>query len=135
MDMLFLVALIIEALFGVGFVLVPVPMLGPFGVTLDAAATTFARLFGSALISFPVLLWLARKSDKPEFKQGAVYSLFVYYLVSTVLLVMTQVAGQMNALGWIVVGIHVVLLAGFGYFFMKLTRASVSEHKVTGAHT
>jgi hypothetical protein len=69
-DTLFIVALIIEALFGIGFVIAPVAMLGPFGVTFNAIAATFARLFGSALISFPMLLWFARKSDKPEFKKG-----------------------------------------------------------------
>ena len=119
MDTLFLVALIVEALFGIGFLIIPGPMLGPFGVTLDATATTFARLFGSALISFPFLLWFARKSDKPEFKKGVVYSLFAFYLLSTIILVMTQLAGLMNGLGWIVIGIHAILLVWFGYFLVK----------------
>ncbi len=119
MNTLFLVALIIEALFGLGFLFVPGPMLGPYGVTLDATATAIARLFGSALISFPVLLWFARKSDKTEFKKGAVYSLFAYYLVSTVLLVITLLAGLINGLGWVVVGIHVIFLVWFGYFLVK----------------
>jgi hypothetical protein len=119
MDTLFLVALIVEALFGIGFVFVPGPMLAPFGVTFTPIATTFARLFGSALISFPILLWFARKSDKPEFKRGVVYNLFAYYLVSTILLVITQLAGLMNTLGWSVIGIHVILLGWFGYFLVK----------------
>ena len=38
-------------------------MLGQFGVTLNETATVFARLFGSALLAFPVLLWFARRSD------------------------------------------------------------------------
>jgi hypothetical protein len=121
-DTLFLVALIIEAVFGIGFVLAPAAMLGPFGVTFNDIATTFARLFGSALVAFSVLLWFARRSDKPELKRGVVYSLFAYYVVSTVLLVITQLAGLMNALGWIVVGIHVVLLVWFGYFIVKKQR-------------
>jgi hypothetical protein len=119
MDTLFLVALIVEAIFGIGFVLAPGAMLGPFGVTLNAIATTFARLFGSALISYPVLLWFARRSDKPEFKKGVAYSLFAYYVVSAVLLVIAQLTGQMNVLGWSVIVIHVVLLVWFGYFLVK----------------
>ena len=119
MDTLFLVALIVEALFGIGFLIVPGPMLGPFGVTLDTAATTFARLFGSALISFPILLWFARKSPQPEFKKGVVWSLFTFYLVSTIILLISQLAGLMNGLGWIVVGIHLILLVWFGYFLVK----------------
>ena len=119
MNKLFKVALIVEAIFGIGFVIAPGAMLGPFGVTLDAIAMSFVRLFGSALISFSILLWFAFKSDNSEFKKGVVYSMFVYFLVSTVLLVIAQLAGQMNALGWSVVSIHVVFLVWFGYFLVK----------------
>ena len=119
MNKLFKVALIVEAIFGIGFVIVPGAMLGPFGVTLNAITTSFVRLFGSALISFSILLWFAYKSDKSEFKKGVVYSMFAYFLVSTVLLVIAQLAGQMNALGWSVVGIHLILLVWFGYFIVK----------------
>ena len=76
MNTLFLLALIIEALFGIGFVLAPAAVLGPFGLAFNDVATTFARLFGSALVSFPILLWFARKSDKPELKKGVIYSQF-----------------------------------------------------------
>jgi hypothetical protein len=62
---------------------------------------------------------IARKSDKPEPKKGVVYSLFAYYLVSTILLVITQLAGLMNALGWGVIGIHMVLLVWFRYFLVS----------------
>lgn len=119
MNTLFLVALVVEALFGIGFLIAPGAMLGPFGVAFNDIATTFARLLGSALISLSILLWFARKSDKPEFKTGVVYSLSAYYLVSTVLLVIALLAGQMNALGWSVIGVKVVLLVWFGYFLLK----------------
>lgn len=116
MGTLFRVALIIEAIFGLGFLVVPAGMLNPFGVTLSDIATTFARMLGSALISLAILLWFALKSDQPEFKRGVVYSLFAYYLVSSVLLVITQLASLMNALGWGVAGIHIILTVWFGYF-------------------
>ena len=119
MDILFLVTLILEALFGLGFLFVPSLIVGLFGVTLDSTSTALARLFGSALICFPVLLWFARKSHQTEFKKGAVYSLITYYLISTILLVVARLARLMNALGWIAVGIHIILLAWFGYFLMK----------------
>ena len=45
MNALFLVALVFEAVFGVGFLLAPEAMLGPFGVSLSGVATTFARRF------------------------------------------------------------------------------------------
>jgi hypothetical protein len=119
MSTLFLLALIFEGLFGVGFVLAPAAVLAPLGLTLDDTATALARLFGSALIGFPVLLWFARKSNSPEFKRAAVYALFAYYLVSTVVLVITQMGGLMNALGWSVVAMHVAFTVSFGYFIVK----------------
>lgn len=119
MNTLFIVALVIEALFGIGFLIAPGAMLGPFGVTFNDIATTFARLLGSALISFSILLWFARKSNEPEFKMGVVYSMFAYYFVSSVLLVIALLTGQMNAMGWSVVGIKAVLLVWFGYFLVK----------------
>ncbi|MGA2489394.1 MAG: hypothetical protein ABSF99_04300 [Anaerolineales bacterium] len=119
MDTLFLVSLIVSAVFGIGFLFIPGPMLGPFGVTLNATATTFARLFGSTLISFAILLWFARQSKVIMLKKGLVYSLFTYYLVSSILLVITQLSGLMNALGWSIVGLHVILMVWFGVFLFK----------------
>ena len=128
MNKLFKVALIVEAIFGIGFVIVPGAMLGPLGVTLNAIATSFVRLFGSAVISFSFLLWFALKSDKSEFKMGVIYSMFSYFLISTALLAIAQLAGQMNALGWIVIGIHLGLLVWFGYFLIKLISTSTFEN-------
>ena len=119
MKTLFLMALIFEGLFGVGFLLAPAAVLAPLGLTLDDTAAALARLLGSALVGFPVLLWFARKSDSLEFRRTALYALFAYYIVSTVVLVFTQMAGLMNALGWGVVAVHVVFTVSFGYFIAK----------------
>jgi hypothetical protein len=119
MNTLFLVALIVEALFGLGFIFIPGKMLEPYGVILNETATTFARLFGSAILSFPILLWFARKSENQDFRKAVVYTLLFYFLVSTILLVMAQTAGLMNALGWSVIGIHVLFIVWFGYYTVK----------------
>jgi hypothetical protein len=116
---LLLVAAIVEGVFAIGFVAVPGPMLGPYGVTLDPTATSFARLFGSALLTFPVLLSYARASADMALKRVAVRTLFVYFLVSTVLVLMNQVGGLMNALGWIIVALHVVFTLWFGAYLKK----------------
>ena len=119
MNTLFLIALIVESIFGIGFILAPGALLNPMGVILNASATTFANLFGSALISFPVLLFYAMKSDKIEFKKGVVKSMFVYYLISGILLLITQLNGQMNSMGWSIVVLHLIFLIWFGYFLFK----------------
>jgi hypothetical protein len=119
MNILFLVTLITQILFGLGFVFAPGALLAPFGVTFDPISTIFANLFGSALIGYVILVWFARKSTTMEFRKGTVYSEFVFLLVSTVVLLKTQLAGLMNPLGWIIIAEHIVLTVWFGYFLRK----------------
>ena len=75
-------------------------MMGPMGVTLDETSTTFARLFGSLIISIPVLLFFVHKSQNTEFRKAVVYCVFTYLLLSTIILLIAQLKGLMNPLGW-----------------------------------
>jgi tellurite resistance protein TehA-like permease len=119
MNALFLVYLIVEVIFGIGFLFVPGLMMGPMGVTLDETSTTFARLLGSLIISIPVLLFLARKSASTEFRRGVVYCIFTYLLLSTIILLITQLKGLMNPLGWGIVILHFVFMLWFGYYLIN----------------
>ena len=119
MNTLFLVYLIVEAIFGIGFLFVPGLMMDPMGVTLDETSTTFARLLGSLVISIPVLLFFARKSASEEFKRAVVYSIFTYLLLSTIILLIPQLKGLMNSLGWGIVALHFGFMLWFGYFIIK----------------
>ena len=119
MNALFLVYLIVEAIFGIGFLVVPGIMMGPMGVTLDDTSTTFARLCGTLIISIPVLLFFVRKSTSTEFRRGVVYCIFTYLLLSTILLLITQLKGLMNPLGWGIVILHFVFMLWFGYYLIN----------------
>jgi tellurite resistance protein TehA-like permease len=119
MNTLFLVYLIVEAIFGIGFLFVPDLVMDPMGLTLDETSTTFARMVGSLIISLPVLLFFARKSASSEFKRGVVYCIFTYLLASTIILLITQIKGLMNAMGWSVVILHLVFLFWFGYYLVN----------------
>lgn len=119
MRTILLAYLIVEAIFGIGFLFVPTLMMDPMGVTLDETSTTFARLFGSLLISITVLLFFARKSASSEFKRGVVYCVFVYLLASTIILLITQLKGLMNSMGWSIVILHLVFMIWFGYYLIN----------------
>jgi len=119
MNTLFLVYLIVEAIFGIGFLFVPGLLMDPMGLTLDETSTTFARMVGSLIISLPVLLFFARKSASSEFKRGVVYCIFTYLLASTIILLINQIKGLMNAMGWSVVILHLVFLLWFGYYIIN----------------
>ncbi len=119
MNTLFLVYLIVEVIFGIGFLFVPSLMMDPMSVTLDETSTTFARLFGSLIISIPVLLFFVRKSASTEFRRGVVYCIFTYLLLSTIILLITQLKGLMNPLGWGIVILHFVFMLWFGYYLIN----------------
>jgi len=119
MKTLFLVSMIVEAIFGIGFIFIPGLMMAPMGVTLDETSTTFARMFGTAIVSMPVLLFFARKSTNIEFKRGAVYLLFTYMFASTIILLITEIKGLMNAMGWSIVVLHLVFLIWAGYYLVN----------------
>jgi hypothetical protein len=91
----------------------------PMGVTLDETATTFARLLGTLILSIPVLLFFARRSSGTEFKKGVVYSVFVYLLLSIILLLVTQLIGLMNSMGWGIVILHFAFMVWFGYYLLN----------------
>ena len=119
MKTLFLAYLIVESIFGIGFLFAPDLLMGPMGVTLDETSTTFARLLGTLILSIPVLLFFARKSSGTEFKRGVIYSIFIYLLLSTILLLITQLKGLMNNMGWGIVILHLVFMIWFGYYLIK----------------
>jgi Ca2+/Na+ antiporter len=119
MNTLFLVYLIVETIFGIGFLFIPDLVMGPMGVTLDETSTTMARMFGSLLLSIPVLVIFARKSSSTEFKRGVMYCVFIYLLASTIVLLITQINGLMNNMGWSIVILHLVFMLLFGYYLLK----------------
>lgn len=124
MNILLLVAMIFEALFGIGFLLVPATMMDPFGVTVDQVSASLARVLGSGLIGFAVMLWFARKSDRLEFKKGVARGLLAYYLISAGLFILTQISGLMNAWGWGLIGLHAIFAVLFGVFIVKKPAAA-----------
>jgi hypothetical protein len=119
MNLLFLVAMIVEVIFALGFIFVPSTLMSQMGLTLDMVGVTLTREFGSALLAFAILLWLARRSDKTEFRFGTIISLLVYFLVSGVILVIAQFTVQMVPMMWAIIGLHLVFVIWFGYFLMK----------------
>jgi len=127
MNTLFLVYLIAEVIFGMGFLLIPGFMMSPMGVTLDETSTTFARLFGSLIISIPVLLIFVRKSASKEFRRAVLYCAFTYLLLSTIILLITQLRGLMNPLGWGIVMIHFIFMIWFGYYLINQSKMDSSR--------
>ena len=117
---LLVVAAAIGAVFGVGFVVASGPLLSIYGITLDKAGTLVAQLFGAALISLAVLNWLARTVTDPAARQAVVLGNLAGDVVGFVVILLGQLAGIANVLGWSSVAIYLLLALGFAYIqFMQ----------------
>ena len=121
---LLMVAAVIGAAFGVAFVVASGPLLAIYGITLDKAGTLVAQLFGALLIGVAVLNWFARNVTDPEARQAVVVGNLTGDVVGFVVILIGQLAGIANALGWANVVIYLLLALGFGYVqFMQRSSA------------
>ena len=112
---LLVVAAVIGAVFGIAFVVATGPLLSIYGITLDKAGTLVAQLFGSLLIGLATLNWFARNVTDPAARQAVVFGNLVGDVVGFVIILLGQLAGIANALGWSSVAIYLLLAQGFAY--------------------
>ena len=114
------IAAVVAGVFGVAFVVATGPLLSLYGIALDRAGTLVAQLFGAALIGFAVLNWFARNLTDREAQRAIVLANLSSDVVGFVMILIGQLAGVANALGWSSVAIYLLLALGFAYFqFMK----------------
>ena len=119
MKTLFSITLIVELLFGVGFIAMPATLTGTFGVTLSDFGVALARFFGSALLGFVVLLWYGRSTEESGTHRAVVATMFTYFAISTIFMILAQTSGLMNVMGWATVGLHLILAIAFGWFLLR----------------
>jgi uncharacterized membrane protein YfcA len=112
---LLVIAAVIGAVFGIGFVVASGPLLSIYGITLDKAGTLVAQLFGGALIALAVINWFARNVTDPEARQAVVFGNLAGDVVGFVVILLGQLAGIANAVGWSSVAIYLLLALGFAY--------------------
>lgn len=113
---LLVVAAVIGAVFGVAFVVASGPLLAIYGITLDKAGTLVAQLFGAALIALAVVNWFARNVTDPEGRRAVVLGNLAGDVVGFVVILLGQLSGIANAVGWSSVAIYLLLGLGFAYF-------------------
>jgi len=102
--------------FGVAAILAPALLLALYGMIVDATAMFLMRLYGTELIGFGMLAWLARNATETEARRAIVPALCVYHAVGFFVTLLAQLSGVMNALGWMIVTLYLLLALGFGYF-------------------
>ena len=116
---LMVIKAIIVIIFGIGFVVIPAPILSLYGASLDPVGTLMTRLFGAAFILLGVLLWQAKSDAGSQALKAIVLGIFIGDTIGFVIALLGQLSGVLNALGWLNVALYFLLAVGFGYFSFK----------------
>ena len=113
---------VVAIVFGVLFVIVPAQAYSCYNITADEQLIYMGRLFGSALIGFAMLTWIARNAADSDARKAILYALFTADCIGFVVALIGQISNVVNVLGWSTVVIYLLLALGFGYFqFFKAT--------------
>jgi hypothetical protein len=121
---LLLIGGLVALAFGLGFLLVPRPVLSLYGVVASPVVVLLARFFGAALVQLGLILLLIRDVPDPRTQRGVVLGSFLGSLAGLVVALTGQFWGVVNAVGWSSVAIYGLLLLGYGSFIFGKSRVS-----------
>jgi hypothetical protein len=128
MAMKFKTLMVIKAVVCLGFgpllLLIPDPLLTILGSSFGPGAAITAREYGAALLGNALLTWFARNAEESVARWAIVLDLCVYDAIAFVAILLIQISGGMNLLGWGIVGIYLFFAVGFGYFLLPQRRVA-----------
>jgi FtsH-binding integral membrane protein len=110
-------------LFGIAFLLFPENVASLYGVTIDQS-NQYPRFFGSALIGFGTVLWLARKISSGPALRAIIYGSFITSLTGFIVSIFQAIDRTGNSLEWSTVVIYLLLTIGFGDFIFRTPPSS-----------
>lgn len=115
---LMVIKAVVCVVFGPILLFWPDPLLTLLGSSFGPGAAITAREYGAALVGTFVLTWLARKAEESTARRAILWDLFVYDAIAFVAMLVIQLSGGMNVLGWSIVAIYIFFALGFGYFLL-----------------
>jgi len=111
---LLLIGGVLALVFGLGFLLVPRPMLTLYGLPTDPSIVMMSRFFGAALVQLGLVLYLIRDVGDLRAQRGVVIGSFIGSVAGLVVALTGQFWGLVNQLGWSTVAIYALLTLGYG---------------------
>jgi hypothetical protein len=115
--------------YGIALLIATDPILEIYGITPSPEGVYMARWFGLGLLAMGLSTWLARDAADSAGAQAVARALAVSYGIGVVLAVWGTLSGPFNTLGWIAVGLN--LLLGSGFAWSQLTRAGSAAPRGT----
>ncbi len=101
--------------FTIAFLFFPGPYLSIFGLQADSATVWVSRYLGGAAFGYTLLAWFARNSTDSEARKAIVIAMLGAWGVSFIGLLLGQIAGMANSLGWVMVVLMGLFAAAYGY--------------------
>jgi hypothetical protein len=111
--------LLVSAFIAISFTIFPDQTLSLYGITGGESLILITRYFGTTHLSFAILIGLALRSKDAQLFRFLVLSFFAGDLVGTVVLLIGQLGGFMNAAGWGLVGLSCFFALGYGFAALK----------------
>ncbi len=119
LNSLMIITAALLAIYGIGFVVAPAPLLSLLGIATDPAVAFVTRAFGAALIGYAVMNWFARNAVDSDARRAIVLADASFNALAIVVNLLGTLSGVLNVLGWSNVVIHLLLAAGFAYFLVR----------------
>jgi hypothetical protein len=121
------VAAVIAIVFALGLILMPAFMGTLYGTGTSPNQLLLARLFGSALLGFGLMNWVAKDLDYATLRPILLGNLAAD-AVGLIVCVMGTLSGVMNSMGWTSVVLYLLLALGFAYLYFMGQPVSVARH-------
>jgi hypothetical protein len=113
---LFMLNAVIAGGYGIVLLVATAPILDLYGITPNPEGVYMARWFGLELLAIGLTTWLARDAASSTGGRAIARALAVTYAIGVALALWGTLFGPFNALGWIAVGLNLLLGSGFAWF-------------------
>jgi FtsH-binding integral membrane protein len=115
----FIFVAVLAVAYAVGFLLFPTTLTNLYGDAGGPPVNLAYRFFGVALLGVGLIFWLAKDCEDPTAIRALLMGGAISDVAGIAVSIWGSARGIMNALGWSVVLIYVVLLVGSVYFLQQ----------------
>jgi hypothetical protein len=117
---LMVISAVLALVFGMGFLILPGPLASLYGLALSPSGVFIARLLGVELAGYGLLAWFIRNIVDAQIQRPILLAFFITDGIGFIVALLTQLAGLINTLGWMIVAVYLFLALCFGYLrFLK----------------
>jgi len=132
MKTLFTAHALVSWVFGIALLVIPVPLLAAYTITLNPGGSILAQLLGGALLGLGVVSWFARNATPSEALRAIILGDAVISTLGCLVSIYGVLSTVSGALGWL----NVVLYGLFAVAFGALATGKIASGKSpVSAHT